>query len=136
MTTWTGPESMSRPRAITVVAWLFIVVGAAGLLNDLWPLVTSHASEQLARLKSDGFADLAPAWGLRLLAIVGGVALLRGQNWARWMLAVWMLAHVGISMFHSVAETVSHVVIFAPAFYILFRSSASTFFGGGNAAHA
>ncbi len=120
--------SRHRPLAITLVAALFIVAGALGLLTDLWPLVTSHAAEQLAKLRADGWADLGPAWGLRALAIVGGVWLARGRNWARWLLAGWMLVHVGVSVQHSVGEVLTHLAIFIPVTYLLFRPSATRYF--------
>lgn len=119
---------MPRPRIITAVAWLFIVVGAAGLLRDLWPLATSHAAEHLAKLRADGWQDLAPAWSLRALAIVGGIALLRGRNWARWLLAAWMLVHVLISVAHSAAEVLMHLAIFVPLTVLLFRRATGTLF--------
>lgn len=125
---------MRRPPSITVIAWLFIAAGAARLLNDLWPLLTSDAAQQLARLKADGLADLGPAWTLRLLAIVGGAALLRGRNWARWLMAGWMAVHVGISMLHSWVEVLIHTAIFLPLCFFLFRPAATAWFRGGNAA--
>lgn len=127
---------MPRPRTITAVAWLFIIVGAAGLLRDLWPLATSHAAEQLAKLRADGWQDLGPAWSLRALAIVGGVALLRGRNWARWLLAAWMLVHVLISIAHSTAEVLMHLAIFVPLTVLLFRRATGAFFDHGRAASA
>lgn len=119
---------MKRPRTITLVAWIFILAGTAGLLADLWPLLTVDASRQIQALRADGLADLAPAWGLRTLAIVGGFGLLRGQNWARWLLAFWMLAHVGISLFHSLGEVLAHCAIFLPILYLLFRRPIQPFF--------
>jgi hypothetical protein len=119
---------MQRPRTVTVVSAIFILVGAAGLLADLWPLVTSGGAEQLAKLRADGVADLIPAWGLRILAIIGGVALWGGHNWARWLLAAWMLIHVGISLFHSLGEVVAHCAIFGIVLYFLFRSPVQRFF--------
>jgi hypothetical protein len=112
---------MRRPLSITLIAWLFIVVGIAGILNDLWPLLTSDAAAQLAKLKADGLRDLGPAWVTRLLAVVGGIGLLRGKSWARWLLLFWMLFHIGISFFHSLAEVAMHVAIFVPLSYFLFR---------------
>lgn len=119
---------MKRPRTITFVAWIFIVAGTAGLLADLWPLLTSEAAQQIAKLRADGLADLGPAWGLRLLAIIGGLGLLRGYNWARWLLAGWMLAHVGISFFHSLGEVLAHCLIFLPLLYLLFRPPVQSYF--------
>jgi hypothetical protein len=120
---------MARPRSITLIAWLFILVGVAGLLNDLWPLLTSGAAEQLAKLKADGLADLGPAWTSRALAIVGGIGLLRGQNWARWLLLAWMVFHIGLSALHSAEQLLVHTAIFAPITYLLFRRSIAPWFG-------
>lgn len=113
---------------MTLVAWLFILVGAAGLLNDLWPLVTPAAAQQLAKLKADGWADLGPAWTTRALAIVGGIGVLGGHNWARWLLLAWMLFHIGLSVGHSWPQLLMHTVIFAPLSYLLFRRSIGPFF--------
>jgi hypothetical protein len=123
---------MQRPIAITLIAGLFIVVGAAGLLNDLWPLFTD-ASRQLAKLKADGWADLGPAWTSRVLAIVGGVGLLGGRNWARWLLVAWMVFHIGLSVLHSWPELLVHCAFFAPILYLLFRRSMEPYFHGANA---
>ncbi len=125
---------MIRPRTITLIGWLFIFTGTAGLLADLWPLVTSHAAEQLAKLRADGWADLGPAWSLRALAIVGGVGLLKGQNWARRLLAFWMVTHIVISLFHSLAEAAAHCAIFLPILYLLFRRPSRLWFESANRA--
>lgn len=124
---------MLRPRSITLVAWLFILVGAAGLLNDLWPLLTPDAARQLTKLKADGWADLGPAWTSRLLAIIGGVGLLRGRNWARWLLVAWMVFHIGLSLLHSLTELLTHGAIFAPLLYLLFRRSTEPYFHAATA---
>ena len=125
---------MRRPFSITLIAWLFIAVGVAGLFNDLWPLFTSSAPQHLARLKADGLADLGPAWTLRLLAVLGGAALLRGRNWARWLMAGWMAVHVGISLFHAGVEVLVHTAIFLPISYFLFRPATTAWFHRANAA--
>ena len=105
-----------------------MVVGTAGLLADLWPLLTPAAGRQLAKLEADGVADFGPAWALRLAAIVGGVGLLRGRDWARWLLVVWMVLHVGISAFDSWQAVVMHTVIFVPITYFLFRGPSGLYF--------
>ena len=117
-----------RPRAITLIGWLFVAVGAAGLLKDLWPLLTSEAAQQLAKLRADGLGDLGPAWTSRALAIVGGLGLLRGRRWARWLLAAWMLFHIGLSAVHSVERLTVHIVIFVPILYFMFRRASDRYF--------
>jgi hypothetical protein len=113
------------PRSTVLIGWLFILVGAAGLLKDWWPLVTD-TTQQIARLKAEGFWDYGPAWTSRALAIVGGVALMRGHNWARWLLVVWMVFHIGLSAMHSVTMVLVHLAIFAPITYFLFRPERGT----------
>jgi hypothetical protein len=117
-----------RPPAVTVIAWIFVLVGAAGMLGDLWPLLTPGAAQQLAKLKADGLADLGPAWTLRLAAIAGGLWLLEGHNWARWLLVAWMVIHIGISAFHSWQEALLHTAIFLPILYVLFRGPSGAYF--------
>lgn len=117
-----------RPRTITVFAWIFIAVGAAGLLKDWWPLVTPRAAEQIAKLKADGLADVGPAWASRLAAIIGGIWLLRGHNWARWLLVAWMVFHIGLGALHSREQLLMHTVIFLPILYVLFRGTSDRFF--------
>jgi hypothetical protein len=119
---------MTRPRPITIIAWFFVAAGIAGLLNDLWPLMTSGAAAQMAKLKADGLADLGPAWTTRALAIVGGIWLLRGRNWARWLLVAWMAFHIVLSAFQSWDKLVIHCLIFTPILYLLFRSSSEGYF--------
>jgi hypothetical protein len=121
----------ARPPALTVIAWIFMLVGAAGLLNDLWPLVTPHAAEQVAKLKADGLADLGPAWSSRLAAVIGGAYLFRGFNWARWLLVAWMVFHLGLSAFHSWQQLLLHAAIFTPILYFLFAQAATAFLSHG-----
>lgn len=119
---------MQRPRAITLIGLLFVAVGVVAMLNDLWPLVTPRASEQLGKLRSDGLADLGPAWTSRLAAIVGGIGVMKGRNWARWLLAAWMIFHIGLSFLHSMGELAVHLALFLPILYLLFFGSSSRFF--------
>lgn len=132
-------SGIKRPWTITLVAWIFILVGTAGLLADLWPLLTSDAGRQIASFRAQGPAELWLAWGLRSLAIVGGLGLLHGHNWARWLLTFWVSAHVGISLLHSLGEVLAHCAIFLPILYLLFRrpvkpyfSPSPLWFGGDN----
>jgi hypothetical protein len=121
-----------RPRSIVLIGWLFITVGAVGLLNDLLPLL-SDGARQLAKLTADGLADLGPAWTTRVLAIAGGAGLLRGRNWARWLLGAWMAFHIVLSLLHDVPELLVHLGVFTPILYVLFSRSMSEYFHSGNA---
>ncbi|HET9293115.1 MAG TPA: hypothetical protein VFO06_02410 [Gemmatimonadales bacterium] len=118
----TWPDARSRPRSITLIGWIFIAVGAVGILKDVVPLVTTDGARQLAVLRAQGISELGPAWTSRLLAALGGVGLLRGHPWARWLLAAWMGFHIVLSALHDTETLLVHVALFAPILYLLFRT--------------
>jgi hypothetical protein len=128
----TASRTTGRPPSITAIGWLFIAVGAGGILKDLWPLLTSDATQQLARLKAEGLSELGPAWTSRVLAAIGGVGLLSGRNWARWLLVTWMAFHIVLSVLHSMEEVLVHAAIFAPILHLLFRRRSDPYFRAGN----
>jgi hypothetical protein len=109
-----------RPLAITVIGWIFIAAGSVGL--------SYHATKFNAERPFD--YELVLVCLIRLLAILGGVFMLRGHNWARGILAVWMVYHIVLSAFHTVSELAMHTVLFGILAYFLFRPQASAFFRG------
>jgi hypothetical protein len=111
-----------RPLSVTIIASLLIAVGAVGFAY--------HAME--LRGASGVEYDELLVLLVRLLAIVGGVYVLRGANWARWLVIAWMAYHVGLSALHSVSETAIHGVLLAVIAYVLLRPEASAYFRGAS----
>jgi len=107
-----------RPLSVTVVACMFIAAGVVGLAY--------HATE----FTTDGRFQYDVVWVciVRLLAIVFGVFMLRGNNWARWGLLVWMAYHVVLSAFHTPTELIVHGLLLAVIAYFLVRPEASNYF--------
>ncbi len=110
----------NRPPSITVISWLFILLGGIGFLY--------HLSEFTTRRPID--LSVVGVCLVRLVAILSGVFMLRGSNWARWLLIVWMVYHVILSAFHSLSEAAMHIVLFGVVAYFLFRPPSSTYFRG------
>lgn len=109
-----------RPRSITVISWIFIAAGVVGL--------TYHATEFKAQRPFD--YDILWVSLVRLLAILCGVFMLRGSNWARWGLVVWLGYHVILSFLHTPVELLVHSLLFVAVLYFLFRPRASAYFRG------
>lgn len=107
-----------RPLSVTVIGWLFVAAGVVGLAY--------HATE----LNAPGPFDSEVVWVLivRLLAIVGGAFLLRGADWARWLLLAWIAYHVALSAFHSWSQTVVHAALLAGVAVVLLRPDAAAYF--------
>lgn len=113
----------TRPRSITVISWAFVAVGVVGL--------GYHLTEFNAHRPFDH--DLLWVSVVRLLAVLCGVFLLRGSNWARWGLVVWLGYHVILSVLHTPFELAVHSLLFAAVLYFLFRPPASAYFRGATA---
>ncbi len=106
-----------RPLAVTIIGWVYIAVGAIGFAY--------HAPEfgQQPFQSEIVWVEL-----LRLLAIVAGVYILRGRNWARWVTLAWMAIHVIVSAFHSLMQFAFHAVFFAILTYFLTRAATNRYF--------
>jgi hypothetical protein len=110
-----------RPLPVTIIGWLFI---GAGLLGFAF-----HATEFNPAASLD--ADLALVLVVRLLAIVGGVFLLRAANWARWLLILWLVYHVILSTMHPVMDLVTHIALLLAIAYFLLRPKTASYFSDG-----
>lgn len=109
-----------RPLSVTIIGWLFIVAGTVGLVY--------HATE---------FKTLYPfQYGVfwvclvRLAGILCGVFVLRGKNWSRWLLLVWIAYHIALSAFHSLSSVIVHSLLLVVVAFFLFRREASDYFFG------
>ena len=109
-----------RIRSVVLVGVLFLILGALDLWRGLAPLFASAPHWHMA-------ADDVEVLAIGVAAIVGGIYVLRGANWARWLLAAWMALHVAISIGQPTA-LIAHLVIFGFVAWLLFRSGASPHF--------
>ncbi len=109
-----------RPLSVTILAWVYIAVGAVGFV--------AHFTDFLKR---GGFQyDAIWIELTELLAILSGAFLLRGHNWARWLALAWMAFHVILSAFHAFRELAIHCLFCAVIAWILFRPEAARCFRG------
>lgn len=112
-------NSATRPLAVLLVSCLYMAVGAIGIV--------AHFPELMARQSDSVLIEVT-----ELLALVAGVFLFRGHNWARWLALIWMAFHVAIS-FPVIRQVVVHSIIFGLIAWALFRSDARRYFKPLNA---
>lgn len=110
-----------RPLSITIIGWLYIAVGALGFGFHLSDFKTEHGFQ----------SDVIWVELLRILAIVAGVYMLRGRNWARWLALAWITFHVVVGALHSWVQFGMHAALCAIFAYILFRPAAGRYFRQG-----
>jgi hypothetical protein len=106
------------PPAVIVIACLFAVAGGVG--------VAYHATEFNFHGPFQG--ELVLVCLIRLLAVVAAVFMLRGHNWARWLLMVWLAYHIVLSAFHTAAQVIVHSLLLGVIGFFLFRPEASAYF--------
>ncbi|HEV3149311.1 MAG TPA: hypothetical protein VGY94_00070 [Acidobacteriaceae bacterium] len=109
--------SSKRPISVTILACVYLAVGLGGFV--------AHFRELLA-----GHPDAVAIEVTELTAIVCGVFLFRGQNWARWLALAWIAFHVVLSAFHAIPELAIHAVFCAVFAWVLFRPEAARYFRG------
>ena len=108
-----------RPLSVTILACIFLLVGAAGFVfhfRDLLPLQRDGLIIEFTEI----------------LAVVAGAFMLRGHNWARWLALAWMAFHVAISVADPVRKLAMHALIFVAIAWILLRPASSRYFRGSD----
>ena len=107
-----------RPISIAILAWLYIVVGALG--------TAAHYLD--FRTHKPMVNEFVWITVLGAAAVVAGVFMLSGRNWARWLALAWMASHVAISALHPLHELIIHSVLFVLIAFLLFRREARVYF--------
>lgn len=107
-----------RPLSVIIIACLYIATGAIGVVYHLTEFKTQHSFQY----------DIILIELVSLMAIVAGVFMLRGHNWARWLAIAWMVFHVVLSAFHSLRELAMHSLLLVIFAFFLFRPAANRYF--------
>lgn len=107
-----------RPLAVTLLAWVYIAVGAGGFLAHF------HGLLEGSFFRFDG----AGIEMIELIALASGVFLLRGANWARWLALAWIAFHVVISALNHWEQFAVHALFCAAIAWILLRADAARYF--------
>lgn len=105
-----------RPISVTILAWLFVAVGAAGFVFHF----------PFHRPPYHGDDIWVPL--LELVILAAGILILRGNGWARWLALAWMGLHVAISFLNSISQVAVHGVMLVLFAWILFRPAARAWF--------
>ena len=105
---------MKRPFSVAFLGWLFIAVGSAALCYHL--------------VKDRLDFWMIPIRFVEITAIVAGIFLLRGRNWARWLVLIWLAFHVVVSALNSLSSSVPHLLLLIAVGYFLFTPPDSAYF--------
>ena len=106
-----------RPLSLTILACVYIAVGTVGFVYHFGDFQTKHVFQNDAV-----WIELT-----EILAVVSGVFMLRGNEWARWLAFTWMAFHVVLS-FYEFSKFAVHCLLCAFIGWCLFRPEATRYF--------
>jgi hypothetical protein len=112
---------IKRPIPVTVVGWLYVLVGVGS--------TTFHILE--FRKHPPTLLAATGICGLGVAALIAGIFLLRGKDWARWLALLWMAFHVAVSALNSRDMLLMHAALFLLFLYILLGREARAYFRPG-----
>jgi len=119
-----------RPTSITVIAWFLIIVSAISLITTPFTMNNPVAKELMARSPIPLSIQYAMMFIGIGIGIVSGIAMLKGQNWARIFYAAWSVVSLIIALATSPAKTtlIPSILFLGIVFFFLFRPNASAYF--------
>lgn len=112
-----------RPIPLIIVSVGFVLIGLGSVFKGVWPIVKGGTA-----IGSHELTDSAIVTVSGILALLSGVFMWRGANWARWLCVAWMAFHVVISFFHTPFEVVIHSAFLVVLVLVLFWGRSAAYF--------
>ena len=107
-----------RPLSVTIISAIYILTGVLGLGYHLKLAGSHHLFDN----------DVVLITVTEIVAVVAGVFMLRGANWARWLALAWMAFHVAISVLNGWSKVAVHAAFLLIIGYFLLRRQVNEYF--------
>ena len=124
----------TRPTSITVIAWILILMGGISLVTTtlmINPVMNNPAIRELmSKSPVPVPVQYAMTYVALLVMLVSGVAMLKGQNWGRWLYVVGTALSflIGIVTSPLKGAMIPGFVVFVMVTFFLFCPKANTYF--------
>jgi len=137
----------TRPTSITVIAWILILFGGISLVTTTLMINNGMIDEVMIdnpaarELLSKSLIPIPVQYAVTyvglLVMLVSGVAMLKGQNWGRWLYVVGTAAGFLIGIITSPLKEamIPGFVVFVVVTFFLFRPKANKYFSDRETAH-
>jgi len=119
-----------RPKSITVVCWILIIMGAISLVTSIVSFNNPIVKEIMSKNRIPINIQYVMMYAGLLVMLVSGVAMLKGQNWARLLYICWSIIGfiIGIATSPMKAAMIPGIIVFLVIVFFLFRPKANEFF--------
>src|SRR5689334_21659070 len=110
----------TRPRSVTILSWMFIVLGSFALVMSFL-----RSGQYVVDFRSQHPLLYVLSFVGPALATASGVFMLLGFGWARWLLVSWFTITAIGFLLYSPLRLFLPAALFGVAMFFLFRSPAS-----------
>jgi len=119
-----------RPISITIIAWLLIAISILNVITITVSLNNPKVQELMAESPLPIPVQYAMTYISLAATLVSGIAILKGQNWGRWLYVIWSAIGFIITLATSPmkAMVIPGIVVFLIVVFFLFRSNANAYF--------
>lgn len=119
-----------RPKSITVVCWILIVMGGISLITSLLSFNNPVTQELMSKSPIPISIQYIMMFAGLLITLACGIAMLKGQNWARLLYVGWSVIGfiIGIATSPMKAMMFPGIIIFFIFAFFLFRPKANEYF--------
>ena len=131
----------TRPTSITVIAWVLILMGGISLVTTTLMIDTVMTNPAARELLSKSLIPVPVQYAMTyitlLVTLVTGVAILKGQNWGRWVYAAGTALGFLIGIITSPLKSamIPGFLVFVVVAIFLFRPKANKYFSDQESAH-
>ena len=139
-TTATTDPRRRRPLSIAILAVFMVLYGLFALFPKVLLLTSQQVYDAAADLTTTMTAgglltlplglQIAISFAASLVVILTGVFVWHGRNWARWVVALWMIITLALNFLQTGITwlPVIKLPLFALVLFLLFRPPAEEYF--------
>ena len=119
-----------RPKSITVVSWILIVMGGISLISSTFSLNSPVTQDLMSKSPIPITIQYIMLYAGLLITLGCGIAMLMRQNWARLLYVGWSILGFIIAIATSPMKMmmIPGVIIFIIFTFFLFRPKANEYF--------
>ena len=119
-----------RPKSITAVCWALIAMGGISLITSPLSLTNPVTQELMAKSPIPISIQYIMMYIGLVIMLVCGIAMLKGQNWARLLYVAWNILGfvIGISTSPMKIMMIPGIILFLIFAFFLFRPKANEYF--------
>jgi hypothetical protein len=119
-----------RPKSVTVISWILIVLGGISLISTTAMFNNPTALDLLSKSPLPISVQYVISYLSVLIIIVAGIVMLKGQNWGRLLYVVGNIIGfvIGVTTSPMKAAMIPGFIIFLIVAFFLFRPKANEYF--------